>query len=270
MPNNPMPSALKRRPVVRAVMVLLALVTAFHVFAQFLWIAPASQLRTLIPGDFLTSWQIPYFGQSWSVFAPDPINGNYVFKIRAVVRDDSGERITTKWVDATEAEYAGAQHHLLPPRASSLASEQATDYKNAWDGLTQEQKAVVAEHFWTGDMWKAKLEGRLRAANGDDQEALGKANAFITANAFTDAYATQVARAVWGKGVDSVQWDIYRQNVTPFADRHEAHPTPQPKQQAPTGWRGLFTMPQQNEQDFAETFMRWLDASGQHDVTEVH
>jgi hypothetical protein len=269
MSDNPTPSALKRRPVVRAVMVLLALVTAFHVFAQFLWIAPASQLRVLIPGDFLTSWQIPFFGQSWSVFAPDPINGNYVFKVRALVPDRSGETVQTQWIDATDAEYAAAEHHLLPPRGASLASEQATKYKSAWDALNEDQRAVVADHYWKGADWKVRFENALLAASGDDDDAVAHANAFITANAFTDAYATQVARAAWGDDVRSVQFDIYRQNVTPFAQRHEQDPEPQPKQTTPTGWRGLFVMPEQSQDDFAATFDRWLDASGQHEKTEV-
>lgn len=269
MPINPKPSALKRRPVVRAVMVLLALVTAFHVFAQLLWIAPASQLRVLIPGDFLTSWQIPYFGQSWSVFAPDPINGNYVFKVRALVPGTADETVQTQWIDATDAEYAAAKHNLLPPRGASLAAEQATKYKNAFDELNEDQQAVVADHFWSGSDWKVRLENALLKAADGDPDAVTHANVFITANAFTDAYATQVARAAWGDDVQSIQFDIYRQNITPFAERHEAHPTPQPKQRAATGWRGLFVMPDQDPHDFAATFDQWLDASGQHEKTEV-
>ncbi len=80
----------KRRPVIRVVLVLVTLLTAWQVFAQFLWIAPASALRELVPGNLLMSWQIPWFGQSWSVFAPDPINGNYHLKVRALVKDASG------------------------------------------------------------------------------------------------------------------------------------------------------------------------------------
>lgn len=247
-------SLLKRKPVIRVVMVLLALLTAWQIFAQFLWIAPASQLRTLIPGNFLTSWQIPFFGQSWSVFAPDPINGNYVFKVRAVVSDGSGDARTTEWVDATAAEHRLSEHSLFPSRAAGLADEQATDYKTAFDALTEAQREVVADNWWSGADWKARLEQALRTASGDDQQALADANAFITVNAFTDAYATQVAHAMWGEHVDAIQFEIYRQNVIPFADRNDPAAKPQPKQYTPTGWRGTFTMPGQSEKDFADTF----------------
>jgi hypothetical protein len=259
-PSSPSKRALmQRKPVVRVVVALLVLVTGFHLFAQFLWIAPASQLRALLPGNLLTAYQIPFFGQSWSVFAPDPINGNYHFKVRAVVADEQGAEITTKWVDAIDAENELAEHNLFPPRAAGLANEQATKYKNAFDELNDAQKAIVADHYWKGDDWKARFENALRGASGEDQELLGKANAFITANAFTDAYATQAAKAVWGDGVTAVQFEIYRQNVIPFAERNNPDATPEPKQIAETGWRGLFTMPGQSEKDFADTFKKLAD-----------
>ncbi len=244
----------KRRPVIRVVLVLVTLVTAFHVFAQFLWIAPASALRELVPGHLLYSWQIPWFGQSWSVFAPDPINGNYHFKVRAIVQDGSGPARMTQWIDATDAEYELQHHKVLQPRAAALASEQATDYKGAWDDLNDGQKAIVSAGWFEGDSWKGDLETALRKAAGGNETAEAAASKFISANAFTLAYATQAARAVWGDDVVFVQVDIYRQNIIPFAKRHEPGAQLPPKQEAPTGWRGLFTLPGQSQEAFAKVF----------------
>src|SRR5690625_8051402 len=53
----------------RTVTLAAVLFTAFHVFATFLWIAPSSALRDVVPGNALESYMIPMFGQSWSVFA---------------------------------------------------------------------------------------------------------------------------------------------------------------------------------------------------------
>ena len=248
------PSFAKRRPVIRVVLVLVTLLTAWQVFAQFLWIAPTSALRELVPGNFLLSWQIPWFGQSWSVFAPDPINGDYHFKVRAIVKERNEPAHMTQWVDATDAEYELQHHKLLQPRAAALASEQATDYKNAWDDLNDGQKAIVAAGWYEGDGWKGNFESALKRAAGNDEDAQAAAGAFISKNAFTLAYATQAARAVWGNDVVYVQIDIYRQNIVPFEQRHEPGAERPAKQLSPTGWRGTFTLPGQSQREFADVF----------------
>lgn len=244
----------KRRPVVRVVLVLVTLLTAWQVFAQFLWIAPVSALRELVPGNLLVSWQIPWFGQSWSVFAPDPINGDYHFKVRAIVKDGDQPARTTQWIDATDAEYRMQLHRLVQPRAGALASEQASNYKKAWDALNERQKAIVAAGWYEGENWKADFEAALRQAAGEDSDAQRALSSFISQNAFTQAYATQVARAVWGDDVVFVQVDIYRQNIIPFEDRHDAAAERPAKQLSPSGWRGTFTLPGQSQDAFAEVF----------------
>lgn len=243
----------KRRPVIRVVLVLVTLVTAFHVFAQFLWIAPASALRELVPGHLLYSWQIPWFGQSWSVFAPDPINGNYHLKVRALVKDASGEH-TTQWIDATDAEYELEYHKLLQPRAAALASEQASDYKSAWDDLTERQQEIVSWGYWKGDVPKGRFEKALRNAAGDDEDARKAAGRFMSKHAFTLAYATQAARAVWGDDVVRVQFEVYRQNAIPFAERNDPAAQEPPKQYAPTGWRKPFVIAGQSQEAFTKVF----------------
>lgn len=61
------------RPVVKRVLMVVAmLLTAFHLLASFLWIAPSSTARQVIPGNLLSEYMIPLWGQSWSVFAPEP------------------------------------------------------------------------------------------------------------------------------------------------------------------------------------------------------
>src|SRR5690625_2115613 len=78
------PVARRRLGAVKRTVTLVAvLFTAFHVFATFLCIAPSSPLRDVVPGNALQSYMIPMFGQSWSVFAPEPINGDYRLQIRS-------------------------------------------------------------------------------------------------------------------------------------------------------------------------------------------
>lgn len=254
--TSPKSHLMRRRPVVRVVLVLVSLIAAWHIFAQLLWIAPYSAaMRSLVPGNFLTSWQIPFFGQSWSVFAPDPINGNYHFYVRAVENVD-GKQQNSEWIDAAEDELKLSRHNLLPPRAAGLANEQASKYRDAYSKLNEKQQEVVQANYYTGADWKSRFETALYKASGDDATARANAGSFITQHAYTSAYATQVAKTMWGEDVTTIRFAISRQNAVPFDQRNNPDAKPEPEQWSPTGWRGTFIMPGQSHKDFADTFKK--------------
>ena len=250
------PTTTKRPLVRRVVMILLAAFTAFHIFATFVWVAPASGLRQLFPGDLLRSYMLPMFGQSWSVFAPEPVNGDYRLRVRATVVQD-GEQKTGAWVDATAAELAMLTHHLFPPRAAIQAAELAQRYRRAYDRLGSAHHAVAELSYYKGDDWESRLHGDLRKHRDADLEALFEAERQIT------AYATQVAYAVWPGEIVRVQFEVSRQNVVPFDRRNDPDARrPRPKI-VKTGWRGPVEEPGQSRAAFTETFRKALRESGQ-------
>jgi hypothetical protein len=251
-------STLKTRPpVVRVIMVLAILFTAWHIFATFLWIAPASGLRQAVPGDVLTRYMIPMHGQSWSVFAPEPINGDYRLQVRAVVSENGTTR-TTDWVDATAAEVTMLTHNLAPPRASIQAIELASRFKGAWDALSAEQQEIVALGYYTGTDWRERLTAALYAT-GD----AGVADDYMAIERVITAYSTQVAYAMWGDGVGQVQFIVSRQNVIPFAQRNNPDAERPGVQPAPTGWRGVIEEPGQSRENFASIFRIAVEESEQ-------
>lgn len=251
------PSAAKRPTLRRVVLIALALFTAWHIFATFLWIAPASGLRQILPGDLLRSYMLPLFGQSWSVFAPDPVNGDYRLRVRAVVVQD-GEQKTSKWVDATKAELAMSTHHLFPPRAAILASELASRYKSAYDDLGNGHHRIASLSYYKGTDWPDRLRGDL-VKQGRDRDL----DDFLDAERQATGYATQVAAAVWPGELVRVQYEVSRQNVVPFDRRNEPNAKrPRPKV-LETGWRGPLVEPGQSQAAFTETFRKALRESGQ-------
>lgn len=248
----------RSRPLwMRVVVVLCVLLTGWHIFATFLWIAPANGLREIVPGKVLSNYMLPLFGQSWSVFAPEPINGNITIKVRAAV-GDKGNAMITEWVDASAAELDMAHHNLFPPRAAILGVQQGTEYKSAFDKLGKEQQKIVANGYFIGDDWLRRLEADLTSSiSGNDaaRQASGKnVRAFISQEERTAAYATQVALAVWGAEVKSIQISVSRQNITPFKDRHNASAAPEPVRVVASGWRGLHSFAGQNSGHFTEIF----------------
>ncbi|WP_416443160.1 DUF5819 family protein [Leucobacter sp. HNU] len=226
------------------------LLAAWHIFASFLWIAPPSPLRQVVPGDALRSYMIPFFGQSWSVFAPEPINGDYHFNVRAVIVKD-GQKVTTGWVSATDVELSMLRDNLFPPRAGIQSSEVASRYKSAFDALTPAERSLVGGSF-TADRWETGLQaGLTKLPKGSEA---GVVTAYMKEEHLSAAYATQVAHAIWGKDVTQVQFRVSRQNVVPFAQRNDTNA----QRPAPTvilpGWRAPISEPGQSTKDFTDVF----------------
>lgn len=238
------------RPVVkRALMVVAMLLTAFHLFASFLWIAPSSTMRQVIPGNLLSEYMIPLWGQSWSVFAPEPINGDYYFDVRAVVKTAGGEEITD-WVRATDVELDHSTYRPFPPRSAGLGVGVASDLKGSWEDLPDDQKAIVKLDYFKGDDSVNRLEAKLGEYKDSDNAVDGYMDSENTAT----AYATQVAKAIWGEDVQRVQYQAARQNVVPFAERNNGDAERPKIQPIPVGWRALVSTEHQSDEEFAKYF----------------
>ncbi len=240
----------------RVVILLAVFFTAFHIFATFLWIAPTSALREVIPGKVLHNYMIPMFGQSWSVFAPDPVNGDYRLQVRAVV-DTDGTPTETEWIDATAAELTMHMHNLFPPRAAMSAHDVASRLKGAFDKLNSEQQEVAALGYYDGDDWRDRLEAGLRDISDED------VTRYLGAERIATAYATQVAYAMWGEDVTQVQFVASRQNVVPFAKRNDPTAERPAVQTVAIGWRGTIEEPGQSRENFADIFRTGVEESGQ-------
>lgn len=247
-----------KKPLVRRIVIIIAAAfAAWHIFATFLWIAPPSGLRQIVPGTILHDYMIPLQGQSWSVFAPEPINGDHRLEVRAIVVSKGADARTTEWVDATAAELSMSQHHLFPPRAAIQSAEMASRFKGAYDDLSADQRKIVALGYYKGADWRTRMTDKIKSY-GD-----GKAvTDYLAVDREVNAYATQVAYAVWGDDVVYVQFAISRQNVIPFAQRNDPDAKRPALQKAPTGWRGVIEEPGQSRENFGKTFRRALAESG--------
>lgn len=240
---------------IRLIAVICVALTGWHIFATFLWVAPPSALRELVPAKSLSGYMLPLFGQSWSVFAPEPVNGNITIKVRAYVGPEgSGE--TTEWVNASAAELGMAHHNLFPPRAAIIGLEQATQYKGVFDKLTKPERKVVAGGYFAGNDWYERFQTNMELA-GDGATHAQKENAkkFMQLELRTIAYSTQVSRALWGDSVSRVQFSVSRQNVVPFNERNDSNAAPQPIRTVESGWRGTYSYPGQNSRNFKEIFV---------------
>lgn len=233
---------------VRVIALAACLLTLWHVFASFLWIAPYSALREIPTQEALTAYMIPLFGQSWSVFAPEPINGDYHFNVRAVIEVDGAE-VETGWVSATDVELSMIEYNLFPPRAGVQSSEVASGQMNAYNKLDDDQKAIVALDFDKndGEEWMVRSFDELEGEHPSTA-------AYVQADHLATTYATQVAYAIWGDDVLTVQYRVSRQNVVPFAQRNNPNAQRPEPTFSTTGWRLPIEEPGQSRADFADVF----------------
>ncbi|GGH50855.1 DUF5819 family protein [Microbacterium album] len=235
----------KSKSLRRIVVAGMAAFAAWHILATFLWVAPASPARDAIPGDALRSYMLPMFGQSWSVFAPSPINADYHLDVRALV-DDGGELVETDWVRATDVELSYSRYNLTPPRAAGIAVSAASALYSAHGRLSDGQKEIVELNYFKDD-WYGRLEQALADA-GDDPAA------YLSAERVVAAYATQVAFAVWGEDVTRVQFQVSREPVVPFEQRNDPDAERPAAVVRETGWRGLAENEGQSRSQFRDFF----------------
>ncbi|MBT1547075.1 DUF5819 family protein [Curtobacterium aurantiacum] len=221
------------------------MLTCWQVFASFLWIAPPTAIRQLVPGDLLERYMLPWFGQSWSVFAPDPINGDNEVLVRAQLRSDDSP---TSWVNVTDVEYELARHNPFPPKAATMGTHQAASTRDAWNALTEPQQQAAGRDFTHRS---GSLARTLEKAGGPEQAA----RAYVQQDEQIRAYATQAAYSIWGADVTAVQFRVQRHPIVPFADRND------PTAQRPgpiivaTGWRALSEPYERSDQGFRRTFL---------------
>ena len=243
-------SPVRRRPLwIRLCTVVALALTAWHILASFLWIAPPGPARDAVPGDALRLYMLPLFGQSWSVFAPEPVNGDHRLEVRALIETD-GTEVVTDWVSPTDVELSLSRHNLFPPRAANLGLQVASAHKGAYEDLDEEHEEALKQDFTTQD-WPARLSAALASPDDDEETAV---DTYLEAEELTTAYATQVAYAVWGDDVTRVQFRTTRQNVIPFAERNEPDAEKPALQVVDTGWRGLIERDDQSREQFADYF----------------
>lgn len=240
----------------RLVGFVCVLLTAWHIFATFLWVAPSNEIRKIVPDNALRNYMMPMFGQSWSVFAPKPVDGDYSFEVRASIVDDAGEERTTAWIDPVKREMDMIHHNLFPPRAALAGDRLSSVYQNSWRKLNDNQQESVELSYFKGDDWTQRMTNRLNSQiTKNSSNSKNRTADFLVAEKQASAYATQVAKAVWGdEEITRIQFRAGRQGVIPFSQRNDENAKRPKPVTIESGWRGMTVMDGQSQENFAEVF----------------
>ncbi len=225
-------------------------VLAIHFGVTFLWNAPPNPVKDVVGGQ-VSSYMRPFFVQNWSLFAPDPINTEEEILVRARVPGADGDGEVTPWVSATEREWLVVDHNPMPSRASRLSSNLHRRLMSAWRGLSEEQRLVLTEPYDDMVDW-TPLADDLKAAPGGAGDT--RVATMVRADRVATAYATQVARSLWGEGVDAVQIRLRSTPVPRWPDRFGPDPDPATASVRQFGWRPVLVADGQDDDAFARAF----------------
>ena len=213
----------------RILTICVCALLAWHFLATYTWNAAPNAVRAAIGQQALESWMIPMFGQSWSVFAPNPGSVNQNLEVRAVLDGD----ITTDWYSLTDrSTRKDVQGHLIPSRMYLNDYILANRYYDAALAIPVEIRDIAGEERAEGDWWVV-LEGAMLEASG--VEADTRISEFVLYERTVLGLVTEAAIGRWGEDVSMVQVRVVKTPVVPFEQR--ATDTQMDSTSFTDGWR---------------------------------
>jgi hypothetical protein len=197
--------------------VFVCLVLAWHFLATYTWNASPNATRDAIGEQTLTAYMIPMFGQSWSVFAPNPGSTNQSLEVRATVLND-GTQTETEWFSLTGLSTTrDVQLHPIPSRMYLNDYILADRYFDSAMAIAENIRDQVGRDYG-GDNWGEALRADLLAAIGTPESAT--VDNFVNYELAVAGLVSEAAVARWGDGVTKVQVRVVKTPVVPFAERH--------------------------------------------------
>lgn len=185
--------------------------------------------------DYLT----PFFGQSWRLFAPDPIDEDMSLLVQGAYVDGGGNLRATPWVNWTRVEQDVIEHRLIGGRAGYITTKFYPKLDEEFQELeSPEQKALSARTSpLAPPSWDVLRDYLARI--GPDEDDLADYMRFDQA---ATRLATDVVNARWpSRDVTAVRYALHEQGVVPYDARHGSKAERQAARPEPTmrigGWR---------------------------------
>jgi hypothetical protein len=191
-------------------------IVGLHMLAVSLAAVPTNPVSDAFESqlDYLS----PYFGQSWRLFAPNPVDEDRTLLVQGAYVDDAGKLRVTPWVNWTKVEQDVIEHRLIGGRAGYITSKFYGALDEEYQEMAPEQEVAsertspVAPPSW------AQLEAVLAQVGPDDDDL----EDYLDYDRAAARLATNVIDAGAGGKFDitAVRYALREQGVTPYEDRH--------------------------------------------------
>ncbi|WP_140403495.1 DUF5819 family protein [Microbacterium sp. JB110] len=235
-----------------------AVFIAIHVFFTAVYNTPYDHIRNdVLPGAAASGYINPYLQQDYRIFAPNPANSDRNLWLRAWVETPDGERVTTKWVDATSIELAEPARRVL---RKQLSIQAALRLMSTYFDMSTAQREVAEQNFHEDEDLTPLQDALIEADDSLDSEA----RAFIRASNFATSYATQAAKALWSDDgeVIAVQTRSVSTPIIRWDERFEDEPEELSSSYTAMGWRPVMEWSGQSTEGFSASFLKWAEKAG--------
>ena len=181
----------------------------------------------------------PFFGQSWRLFAPNPVDEDKVLLVQGSYVDRDGNLRATPWVNWTSVEQDVIEHRLIGGRAGYITTKIYGALDEEFRELeSPEQKALSARTSPLEPPSWAVLEDYLAQIGPDDDDL---ADYLRYDRAATRLATDVIASRFPTRDITAVRYALREQGVVPYDARHGTKAERQEARPAPTarvgGWR---------------------------------
>jgi Family of unknown function (DUF5819) len=203
-----------RRSVLVTAGAMMTLALAFHFSMTALYNTPFNPIKEKY-GKEIDSYMVPYFGQDWHLFAPNPVDTDSGVLVRAKKKGPDGSIVVTKWSDVTSPNFKKLYaERFWPSRATRVASG-VHQQLESWQDPELEKLRSKKKDRSNGSGSKAQ-----ERKDSDPPLSPAEEEARDQAIRFTQAFASAEAVKLWGKDVEYVQVRIARNEFPRFSQRY--------------------------------------------------
>lgn len=180
----------------------------------------------------------PFFGQSWRLFAPNPVDEDKTLLVQGVYVDDDGDLHRTRWINWTKVEQDVIEHRLVGGRAGYISTKFYGSLDEEFQELESPAQKALAERTSALDppSWSA-LESALARVGPDDDDLAD----YLRFDRAATRLASDVVAARTTQQLTAVRYALREHGVTPYADRHLDQAAREKARPEPTmrigGWR---------------------------------
>ena len=211
-------------------------IAAIQVVAVTLAALPPNRYSNAV--DEQTAYLDPYFTQNWRLFAPNPVSEDRSVRFQGSYVSADGTPTETAWVDWTAVELDLVHHRIVGGRAGYVTNKLSSSLQSRAAALTDAQRRLARSTPETAPPSWSELRALLDTPGSSRAAAL----AYVRYEQATTRLATDVLESRWpDRDFTAVRYEIRRQGVTPFADRHgseaERETARPPIKDSLGGWR---------------------------------
>ncbi len=186
-----------------------------HMLAVTLAAVPTNAVSEAF--DPQTDYLSPFFGQSWRLFAPNPIDDDNTLLVQGAYVDDGGNLQSTEWINWTEVEQDVIEHRLVGGRAGYISTKFYPALDEEFQELESQDQKTLSERTSPLDppSWDELRDYLARI--GPDEDDLAD---YLRYDRAAARLASDVVAARTSRKLTAVRYALRKHGVTPYDARH--------------------------------------------------